>query len=241
MHRQAIPFIARCVERDFPTLLITNASALNPRRVEELIATGLDEISVSFWGIERDEYQAAMHLPYDRTLANVEELAKGARRAGVPLAISWVRVPEVSSTNEQIQNFWSSRGIEVNMSDNAMWNRAGLLSVPQSLVDVDVLRPPDESRHVWCADLKYTDAWTWDGRLVLCCCSFFMERQYQVGDITSDWREISDAKLQILSARPIPSMCRSCLLPRRNQAEWLTRPWRDVLSDAEWRDITYQD
>ena len=242
LHRDAIAFIRHIVNRGYSVHLITNAAALSPSRTDDLLTTGISSISCSFWGIRKEEYEAAMRLPYQRTLDRVEYLAAQAARAGVPLGVSWVRVPQVTSTVTEIAEFWSQRDIEVDISDNYMWNRAGLNPLPLDPAASRILTTPDPRRRIWCADLYMSDTWTWDGRLLMCCCNYFTSSPVQLGDVESARAaDIAASKHRLMTERPLPAMCQACRQPRSLQATWLGEPWRAHVSKAEWDEFTYAD
>lgn len=239
LHPQAPEFIERIARSGFAVHLITNAAAATETRVEQLVTSGLTSIAVSFWGIEADEYERSMHLPFARTLRNVEHLAARARDTQIPLTITWVRVPTLQSSTAEIAAFWAERGIDVNISDNEMWNRGGLLSTGPNTPTRDLLLP-DPARQVWCADLALSDAWTWDGSCVMCCCDYFTSSRRVVGNLKRDgYTTLKRRKKDLLAARPLPDMCRKCLQPRRNQASWLGEPIRTRLTADEWNALTY--
>jgi hypothetical protein len=240
IHREAVPLIRRIVAKGFKAHLITNASRLTPDLTESLVTSGLGSVCVSFWGVRREEYEAAMRLPYDKTLRNVEALAEAARRAGLPMCVLWVRAPEVTSSDEEIAAFWAERGIEVEMTDNHMWNRGGLTPLPKGRVAGGALQLPDVSRRVWCADLFFSDTYNWEGQSLLCCCNYFTSKPYRLGDIRSHSpADISRVKAGILGAQPIPAMCQVCEQPRRNQSKWMAGPWLEHISPEEACMATY--
>jgi hypothetical protein len=219
LHPHAIAMLARMVERGFPVHLITNASRISERRLEPLLATGISSIAVSFWGIVAEEYEKAMRLPFAPTLERVERLAEAARHAGVHLVVTWVATPEVRSTPAEIQAFWAARGIEVEVADNDAWNRGGLVQIGAPF---------------------FTDAWTWQGDCVLCCCNYFTSSRVVLGNIrTHDLRDIAAVKEEILRRRPLPSMCTVCEQPRRSQSTWLAEPWLPLLAPEERAMVTY--
>lgn len=242
IHSAAVELIAHIRARGYAVNLITNGAALTEDRIERLLDSGVDSISCSFWGIRPEEYEAAMRLPYARSLRNVERLAARARERGTPFCILWVRVPEITSTTEEIASFWAERGIDVDLTDNHMWNRGGLTRIPPERVVDGVQVLPDETRRIWCADLYFSDTWTWDGRCLLCCCNYFTSRPVELGRIDRDTvAEIARRKAAILEARPLPAMCQVCRQPRALQAAWLAAPWRPLVAEDEWEMVTYAD
>ena len=238
LHPEAVALLARVVARGFPVHLITNGSLLTDERIAELLDVGLSSVCISFWGVKKDEYERAMRLPYERTLERVETFAQAASAAHLPVRVLWVRSPEIVSRRDEIAAFWSERGIAVEMGDNVMWNRGGLLQIARR--PQEGLELPDPRRRIWCADLFFSDTYDWRGRCLLCCCNYFCSDSYELGDIrTHTPRDISAIKAQILSARPLPSMCVGCEQPRREQSTWLAEPWLSRISAAERAMVTY--
>jgi len=245
IHPQALELLERCVERGFPTSLITNASGLTADRIARLSGAGLRSVCVSFWGIVEAEYEAAMQLPYRRTLAKVERLAAAARDTGLAMSVIWVRTPEISSTDDEVQAFWADRGIDVDLEDNHMWNRGGLLPVATGTVSDPDVRVPDENRRIWCSDLFFSDAYRWNGEAVLCCCQYFAPRPHRLG--RADGADgagvavVARRKTEVLKRRPLPSMCEQCALPRTQRARWLAGPWLALADDEEKAMLLYED
>jgi hypothetical protein len=241
LHPEALGFMRRVVERGYGLHVVTNASRLDAARTEELLALGPSSIAVSFWGIEPDEYEAAMRLPYATTLRKVERLGAAAKDAGVPLCVTWVDVPAIHSPPERIREFWRERGIEVDVSDNYAWNRGGLLELVPSRRAAAVMRRPDPSRRVWCADFFFTDTFDWQGRMLLCCCNYFTGRQLVIGHLREHTLEqLMRRKAELLVARPLPAMCQVCEQPRSFQARWLAEPWLARLDERERASLTYE-
>ena len=240
IHPRATELLARIVERGFPVHLITNGSRISERLVEPLLESGVSSIAVSFWGIERDEYENAMKLPFERTLERVERLAESARQAEVPLWVTWVATSEIRSAPERVERFWADRGIKVDLSDNETWNRGGLIQIGDRSKPGASDRLPDSRRRIWCADLFFSDAWTWQGDCVLCCCNYFTSGPLVLGNIeTHTRRDIAAVKEEILHSRPLPSMCTVCEQPRRAQSSWLAEPWLPHLAPEERAMVTY--
>ena len=241
IHPEALALLSHIVSRGFKTHLITNASKLTPADIEALAKLGLSSIGVSFWGVRRAEYERAMKLPYEQTLSNVEQLAAATRSTGVPLCVLWVRTPEITSPDEEVAAFWNARQIEVDLTDTHMWNRGGLTTLPRSRVAPDVLKLPDLSRRVWCADLFFSDTYRWNGECILCCCNYFTSQPYTLGDIqTTGLDKLARLKAGVLRARPVPAMCRICELPRRERGEWLAGPWLVHLRQNERDMLIYE-
>lgn len=240
LHRQAISLLHR-IRRDTPHVhLITNGSAINEARAEQLIEAGPASIACSFWGISQHEYEAAMSLPYERTLGRVVHLGHLAMNAGIDFEIVWVRTPDIKSDDASIERFWATRGLPISMDNSGMWNRAGLLGPTAGFVKSRSSVLPDPRRKFWCSEVSFSLAFDWKGNCILCCCGFFDHSQIVLGSAHSDdWDTLYRRKQAILDARPLPPPCRNCLLPRRAQAEWLVAPLLDTLSPEERETILY--
>lgn len=65
------------------TFIVTNASLMTPDRARGLIEAGIDRIKISFYGLDREEYEKVhAGLDYEVTLANVRGLLEAKREAG---------------------------------------------------------------------------------------------------------------------------------------------------------------
>jgi len=68
---------------------VTNASLLTPEKSREIIEAGLDEFKISFYGTDRETYNATMReLDFDKSIQNVRDFFRvrhelKARRPGV--------------------------------------------------------------------------------------------------------------------------------------------------------------
>jgi len=234
LHPYATDLLAHVSARGRPVHVITNASRLSPERIDRLVESGISSIVVSFWGIHRQEYEAAMRLPYDATLARVELLAARAREAGIPVCVVWVRVPEITSSPDEVLRFWSDRGIDVDLDDNYEWNRGGLLRRPMDPVALAIGSTPDPARGIWCADYFFSDSYRWNGDAVMCCCCYFTSTPVRFGNIHTDGlAAIRARKAASWHARPLAAMCQSCVLPRRLRTEWLAAPWLPLLGEDD--------
>jgi pyruvate-formate lyase-activating enzyme len=234
LHPRAIDLLSLMVRSGFATSLTTNATRISANTADQLVKLGLSCIYVSFWGITAEEYESEMHLPFAPTLANVEHLAAVARGSSTPVLVKWLRTPGMQSTNEEITRFWGDRGVDVVTGYHDVWNRGGLVQLEGSPSTRESLHLPDPSRRIWCTDIYFSDSYSWNGNCVLCCCNFFTNNQIRVGNIWSDAvRTLAERKLSILESRPIPDMCKSCLLPRDTRGLRLARLVLDSLSPEE--------
>jgi radical SAM protein with 4Fe4S-binding SPASM domain len=95
----------------------TNAVLLNDRLIKELLDAGLDRISVSFEGFEKETYEKyRVGSDFSRVVGNVERLKKIRDDAGSkkPLVrVQSVLVPELQGKEQEYADFWSTRSDEV--------------------------------------------------------------------------------------------------------------------------------
>jgi hypothetical protein len=65
-----------------PTFSVSNGSLITPELAEDLVTCGLDKIKISFYGINKREYESVHHgLTYERTVAGVTNLIRAKRAA----------------------------------------------------------------------------------------------------------------------------------------------------------------
>ncbi|WP_284125102.1 radical SAM/SPASM domain-containing protein [Parerythrobacter aestuarii] len=214
--------------------IITNASALTSKRIEELMEVAPASITCSFWGIAQDEYEAAMRLPYERSLDRVIKTARAARVAGVPFKVEWVGVPEIKSTDKEIVEFWTSRGVACGLTGGKLWNRADQLPAEYQQYLPDQIEAPDTSKPIWCTEVAFSLTFGWNGECLMCCCDYFNGSRIPLGSVlTDDWETLKQRKRAVLEARPIPPMCARCKLPRKDQAEWLVGSLMPLLQESD--------
>lgn len=136
----------------------TNATKLDEDAVRKLIDAGLDRISISFEGYEKDlyeKYRVGAH--FEQVVANIERLKaiKDERGVKKPLVrIQTVRVPELLGKEKNYADFWSARSDEVGFLD--MKDEEG---------------NPDHRGQVYswaCPQLWQRMTITWDGTILPC-------------------------------------------------------------------------
>jgi hypothetical protein len=70
------------------TFSVTNASRISPELARDIVASGLDKIKVSFYGINQREYEAVhRQLNYARTVEGIMNLVAAKRQARSKLII----------------------------------------------------------------------------------------------------------------------------------------------------------
>jgi hypothetical protein len=226
LHPQAVELLAICRASGLHVTLISNASRFHAVDLDAVFSN-VDQLLVSFWGIEATEYELAMKLDFEHSLANVEHAKEIAAACGREFAVQWLRTPHLRSDAKSIRRFWAKRGIMDVRGGDVVWNRAGALEAIDLELDRSESLKPDFERQVWCSDLFFSDSWAWSGDLVLCCCDYFTSGQTLLGHCnTLTQKEISSAKQKLLDEFRA-SKCEKCKLPRRHRAVQLAE---DVLA-----------
>ena len=227
LHPGALAHLRRIKEAGFRVSLITNASRFHTVDLD-MLASVSDEILISFWGIEEDEYERSMKLDYRTVLQNVRAL-RAQRHRRVNIGVQCLRTEHIRSRPDQIREFWRREGIEDVRGFDSWWNRAGQVETTFVAEFAEKPHTPDFSRRVWCSDLYFSDTYTWQGDLVLCCCHFFHSEQVPLGNIESlSLGRVQKAKEQVF--RDVPrAACVNCSLPRQARANQLAGELRDFM------------
>lgn len=69
----------RLLKKEFPNAAVrftTNFSLANEEKIDEILACGLDEITISLNSVDSNEYKEIMSLSYENTIHNIELLKK---------------------------------------------------------------------------------------------------------------------------------------------------------------------
>ena len=237
LHRNAVEFVQQIKQERFRVCLITNASRLHTVDLDGLVDS-VDEILVSFWGIEPSEYERAMGLDFATSLRNVRLLKTrldNRVHGEAPIAIQCLDNEHLTSRPGEIGEFWRREGISDIRGFGSWWNRGGQLATPSESEGCERPDRPDFSRALWCSDIYFSDTYTWRGDLTLCCCYFFHQKQVLLGNVSKlTLGQIQDRKDAVFRGLP-PEPCRRCELPRRSRTEQLAGGLRSEVSELAWR------
>jgi len=95
------------------TYIISNASLLTKKRATGLIEAGLDQLRLSFYGMQKATYERVMvGLKYEVTMNNLTNFLQirdemGSKRPR--LEINWLVLPENEEDTEAFQEYWEPR------------------------------------------------------------------------------------------------------------------------------------
>jgi len=111
------PFLDRGLEKKIAyagnaglrTYIITNGSAITQGRAGKILAAGLDELRVSFYGMGSDTYNTVMRgLDYSKTERNILYLLDliQATESPIKIMLSYLVLPENEKDTQKFQDFW---------------------------------------------------------------------------------------------------------------------------------------
>lgn len=104
--------IAYAKSKGLRTYIITNGSALTEHRGYLLLQAGLDEMRVSFYGMQRRTYNAVMRgLEYDRTVKNLMTFLSVRNSLQIPckVQLSYLVLPENEEDVQAFIEFWEPK------------------------------------------------------------------------------------------------------------------------------------
>ncbi|GAG26740.1 unnamed protein product, partial [marine sediment metagenome] len=94
------------------TYIITNGSALTPKRAYRLLMAGLDEMRVSFYGMESGTYNAVMRgLDFDRTVKNLMNFlaVRSSLKIDCKMQLSYLVLSENKKDVDEFISFWQDK------------------------------------------------------------------------------------------------------------------------------------
>jgi len=94
------------------TYIITNGSALNPKRASGLLLAGLDEMRVSYYGMRAETYGAVMRgLDHDRTTKNLLNFLSVRKSLGIDckVQLSYLVLTENEQDVDDFLAFWEPK------------------------------------------------------------------------------------------------------------------------------------
>lgn len=161
------------------TYIITNASGLTKNRAMRLLYAGLDEMRISFYGMQENVYELVMKgLDYRRTVDNIIGFLalKDKLKFKTKVQVSYIVLPENEQDTEAFREFWEPKvdAIEIwkphNFGDGKQYReRAG--------EKVTCGRPKNGPLQI-----------QWDGSVIPCCYDY--NNQIVLGNAFED--SISD-------------------------------------------------
>lgn len=144
---------------------LTNGSLLSPDRIEEILTSGLDELSISMDGFSRETFNhIRVGLDFDRIVEGLNQLLEKRKGPKPRIVIQVVLLPENSHEKQLAKNRWAGRVDALVFRQAQGW--AGSYSVDSKIftphtVENNKLVP---CRYLW-TQLNVRN----NGDVVLCC------------------------------------------------------------------------
>ena len=104
--------IAYAKRKGLRTYIITNGSAITEKRAYLLLMAGLDEMRVSFYGMNTESYESVMRgLEYDRTVKNLLQFLTIRDHLDIKtkVQLSYLILPENEADVEEFRAFWEPK------------------------------------------------------------------------------------------------------------------------------------
>lgn len=99
--------------KNLNTYIISNASLLTKKRAESIIKAGLDELRVSFYGMQTSTYNKVMvGLEFDVTMQNLDDFLELREQLGNKkprLELNWLVLPENEGDTESFKEYWGPK------------------------------------------------------------------------------------------------------------------------------------
>lgn len=164
----AIEYIRYAVLQNLNIYIVTNASLLDPRKIDSLIKMGYNgNIYLSFHGINKSTYEKTMGLDYERTLRNINYLVKKYKKVTFIRSLSHNFEP---GEKERVERYWNRRGIPVMFDQTHTWAGTVDANLPIFRKIQGCIQPLNQM----CID--------YNGDVYLCCIDLL--KQVVLGNIT---------------------------------------------------------
>ena len=175
LDRQLEDKIRYAKSKGLRTYIITNGSALTPRRASRLLLAGLDEMRVSFYGMGPGTYNAVMRgLDFDRTIKNLMHFlaVRQTLKTDCKVQLSYLVLPENEEDVDEFLRFWEPKvdAIEV-------WK-------PHNFGDGKDFRARQGEKRTCGRPENGPLQIQWDGTVIPCCYDY--NNQIQLGNAFED-------------------------------------------------------
>lgn len=219
LHKDIAAMISYATDRGIKVCLHTNATMLTKKTAEDVLDAGLDMISISFDGYEKEVYESIrVKANFNKTLNNIisflnEKKRRGSKKPYTVFQIIEFNDPETKSPEGVKQAFYNQfKGLPLDrFSFITPHNFGGRIK------DDDRKRFRVKSNtYAPCTFLWYSMSILWDGRVVPCCTDFTGE--YVLGDIKNEslmsmWngKKLVELRTKIIEKRyKEVNLCKGC-------------------------------
>lgn len=167
--------IAYAKSHSLRTYVISNGSALTENRAYTLLQAGLDELRISFYGMQPKTYNAVMQgLDYDKTVKGLMTFlsVKKTLEIDCKVQLSFLILPENEEDTQAFKDFWLSK-----VDYLEIWK-------PHNFGDGRNYRERTNQKRTCGRPANGPLQIQWDGSVIPCCYDY--NNQIILGDIAND-------------------------------------------------------
>lgn len=197
-------------------VVYTNGSLLTEARVERLLNSGVDGISISINGFRRETYEQVMKLSRDVTYENVLTLLRLRDKCHAPVTVQVSLVQTEYCSDEELEEFrryWQDQGVTVSTPPWISWG---------NFFEKRERKAQHPCPYIW--KVLMVDN---DGTVKMCCEDY--DTRFPLGnllevepdDIFNSYRMQEQRSRQLAGDFSWPDICRNCI-------ETFEDHWRDV-------------
>jgi MoaA/NifB/PqqE/SkfB family radical SAM enzyme len=198
-------------------LIFTNGALLDGERARELVDAGMDEITVSVVGFDRESYESLMkNIDHERVMRNLAEIGALLARGALGRLVFRVVGLDFPEARRGLEEFRTRTGIEPELKP--VTNRAGS-------VDVERFVPGRVASAFRACQRPFVKTYVlYDGSVVLCNCDW--ERTTVLGNVNElrlheIWRGPALEAIRawhLAGELPAGSLCSRCDYPHLGEA-----------------------
>lgn len=175
MHKSLFEMIRLAKNSGIQTRLNTNASFLDEQRAQQLLDTGLDFLTISFEGVNKEIYERLrVKGNFEKTSANIKNVIelKKRREASTKISIEIIDLPETAPYMQEFTQTMQSYAPD-EIVTKVYRNWIGYLKAQKNLAL--------EDHYNVCSYPWRSMALLWDGTFVPCCVDY--DGRYPLGHV----------------------------------------------------------
>jgi len=207
------------------TSLTTNASALTPQNIQRLIEAGLDRLTISFNGTDKESYELMMGgLDFARAESHLHTAIEMSRRQRMQVAANISVTKQLQSRLAHVRDYLTRAGVQT-IFFSKCHNRGGNLNDP-AICDTPL---PPKWASARCDIFTNTLFVAWNGDVLSCCHD--LAGANRLGNLGSDELEIILARRQAIAEKGVDfAICQGC----NDMYRYMHAPTPDGSPLSEW-------
>ena len=229
INKNIFKMVSYLKDKDIPSVIHSNAMLLTPRKISEMLNSGLDRFIVSFDGATKETYEDIRRgSNFEKVVNNIRELIQERNLSGTPKPFVEMQFVVTSKNKHEIPLFkalCNDLGVDNAYTKTLLvfqdtTNEDYIRKVKEYFVDNDVARYKlDENNKLTLKDMGSCPeiqncVITADGDVVICC--FDVHGKYKRGNaieksLTDIWdcEEYRDFRKNVMNKRALP-ICNYC-------------------------------